>query len=200
MRAPSPDLLDLLYRACAYPIDDLDVQDAVRHTSPVIASTWYVPTATIPAILFVMGNGSGNLAAITHELHRLATLPPVLAKALPASGAEAPRFCYHYFFHLNHIDSRLHSRSIEPWDPALEPLLHTAPLHPWYQPLDAYAHIYAVGRLDAGNLPSSTLDASDDFIGDPDAPLAKRIGPSLPDLDDLTDEELALLTDGETDE
>jgi hypothetical protein len=198
LRAPAPDLLDLLYRACAFPIDDLDVQDAVRHTSPVIASTWYVPTATIPAILFVMGNGSGNLAAITHELHRLATLPPLLSKVLPATATGAPAFCYHYFFHLNHIDSRLHSRSIEGWDPALDALLHTAPLHPWYQPLEQYGHIYAVGRLDAANLPSSTLDADDDFIGDPDAPVARRIGSALPDLEELTEDELLALDLGDT--
>lgn len=197
MRSPSPDLLDLLYRACAFPIDDLDVQDAVRHTSPVIASAWYVPTATIPAVLFVMGNGSGNLAAITHELHRLASLPPVLAKALPATVGGPPRFCYHYFFHLNHIDSRLHSRSIEPWDAALDSLLHTAPLHPWFQPLAEYAHVYAAGRLDAANLPGATLDAADDFIGDPDAPVARRVGALLADLDDLTEDELDLLTDGD---
>lgn len=198
MKRPSPELLDLLYRAGAYPIDDLNVQDAVKHTSEVIASTWLVPTTTIPAILFIMGGGSGDLSALIFELRRLAEITALTAVALnwkPESRSLARPLCYHYFVQVTHLDARIYSKSIEPWDEALTPLLHTAPLHTWFQPTADYAQVYAAGYLRVDNLPLCA-EPEDDFLGDPDEPVARRV--TLRDTDeDLTDDELALFTDGD---
>lgn len=201
MKRPSPELLDVFYRACAFPIDDLDVSTAVKHTSAVIASTWVVPTRTIPAVFFIMGGGSGDLSALVFELRRLAEMTDIVANAAfrSSSTEPTPQLCYHYFVQVTHLDSRVYSKSIEPWDTALTPLLHTAPLHPFFTPLDEYAHIYAVGHIEAKNLPQSALTEEDtDYIGDPDEPVAKRINPLLDD-DDLSLEEFDALNDTDDD-
>lgn len=202
MKRPSPELLDLLYRAGAFPIDDLNVQEAVRHTSEVIASTWLVPTQTIPAIFFVMGGGSGDLSALIFELRRLAEITALTASALnwkPENRSLARPLCYHYFVQVTHLDARIYSKSIEPWDDALTPLLHTAPLHPWFQPLEQYAQVYATGYLQADHLPYCAVP-DDDFLGDPDEPVARRVAlTDEPDDDDdtLTAEALGLFNDGD---
>lgn len=201
MKRPSPELLDLLYRAGAFPIDDLNVQDAVKHTSEVVASTWLVPTQTIPAIFFIMGGGSGDLSALIFELRRLAEITTLTATALnwkPESRTLARPLCYHYFVQVTHLDARIYSKSIEAWDEALTPLLHTAPLHPWFQPLEQYAQVYTTGYLKVDNLPYCTTP-EDDYLGDPDEPVAKKVSLNLLDDsdNDLTDDEMALFTDGD---
>ena len=197
MKKPSPELLDVFYRACAFPIDDLDVGAAVKHTSSVYASAWLVPTRTIPAIFFIMGGGSGDLSALLYELRRLAEMTAITATALnyKVENRTLTRpLCYHYFVQVTHLDSRVHSKSIEPWDDALTPLLHTSPLHPFFEPLEEYAHIYEVGYIESKNLPHSSLtDADTDFIGDPDEPVAKRFSPAFDDDDDLSDDDLNAL-------
>jgi hypothetical protein len=179
MRQPSPELLDLFYRSGAFPIDDLDVRDFVQHTSSVYASTWFVPTRTIPAVFFVMGGGSGDLSALIHELRRLAEVTEATAAALSLplerrSGKQA--LCYHYFVQVTHIDSRVYAKSVEEWDDALTPLLHASTLHPWFRPFDGYAETYRVGYIMASSLPAVDFDlvAQAEYLGDPDAPVAKR--------------------------
>lgn len=197
MKRPSPEVLDLLYRAGAFPIDDLNVQEAVRHTSEVIASTWLVPTQTIPAIFFLMGGGSGDLSALIFELRRLAEITALTATAFNRKPLTRP-LCYHYFVQITHLDARIYSKSIEPWDDALTPLLHTAPLHPWFQPLEEYAKVYATGHLTVDHLPYCAAP-QEDYLGDPDEPVARRV--ALRDLDDdddsLTSEEISLFNDGD---
>lgn len=179
MKKPSPELLDLFYRACAFPIDDLDVGTVVRHTSTVMASAWFIPTRTLPAIFFVMGGGSGDLSALIFELRRLATMTDALANAVnwkESSRTIQRGLCYHYFFQVTHLDARVYSKSIEPWDDSLTPLLHAAPLHPWFDPMEKYASVYQYGVINETYLPLSTMDDTDaEFLGDPDAVVAKRI-------------------------
>lgn len=179
MRQPSPELLDLFYRSGAFPIDDLDVRDFVQHTSSVYASTWFVPTRTIPAVFFVMGGGSGDLSALIHELRRLAEVTEATAAALslPLERRSVKQtLCYHYFVQVTHIDSRVYAKSVEEWDDALTPLLHASPLHPWFRPFESYAETYKTGYIVASNLPAVDFDllAQADYLGDPDAPVAKR--------------------------
>lgn len=179
MRQPSPELLDLFYRSGAFPIDDLDVRDFVQHTSSVYASTWFVPTRTIPAVFFVMGGGSGDLSALIHELRRLAEITEATAAALSLSlerRSVKQTLCYHYFVQVTHIDSRVYAKSVEEWDDALTPLLHASTLHPWFRPFESYSETYKVGYVVANNLPAVDFDlvAQAEYLGDPDAPVAKR--------------------------
>lgn len=178
MRRPSPEILDLFYRSGGYPIDDFDVRSFVQHTSSVMASTWFVPTRTLPAIFFIMGGGSGDLSALIYELRRLAEITSYTASAL--NWAESKRtvargLCYHYYVQVTHLDSRIYSKSVEVWDEALSPLLHASVLHPWFQPSEHYADAYRVGYIQAINLPIIDFDTAEeaDFLGDPDAPVAK---------------------------
>jgi hypothetical protein len=178
MRRPSPEVLDLFYRSGGYPIDDLDVRDSVQHTSSVIASTWFVPTRTIPAVFFIMGGGSGDLSALIYELRRLAEITSIMAAALnwPEQNRTLARgLCYHYYIQVTHLDSRVYSKAIEPWDDALTPLVHASVLHPWFQPVDRYEDVYRVGYIQSINLPIVEFDTSEEaeFLGDPDAPVAK---------------------------
>jgi hypothetical protein len=179
MRKPSPELLDLFYRSNGFPIDDLDVRDFVQHTSSVMASTWFVPTHTIPAVFFIMGGGSGDLSALIYELRRLALITEATAAALPNMVAErsgSPALCYHYFVNVTHLDARVYSKSVEDWDEALTPLLHVGPLHPWFRPTDDYAEIYKNGVICSANLPAVDFDDAQaaDYLGDPEHPVAKR--------------------------
>lgn len=178
MRRPSPEILDLFYRSGGYPIDDFDVRNFVQHTTSVMASTWFVPTRTIPAIFFIMGGGSGDLSAIIYELRRLADITSLTASALnwPESKRTIARgLCYHYYVQVTHLDSRIYSKSVEVWNEELTPLLHTAVLHPWFQPSEHYEDAYRVGYIQAINLPIINFDSTEeaDFLGDPDAPVAK---------------------------
>ena len=194
MKCPSPEILDLFYRSCAFPIDDLDIQEVVQHTSSVFASTWYVPTKSLPAIFFVIGggNGCGDLSALIYEIRRLAQMSGYTAAALnwPVEKRTAIRgLCFHYVVQVNHLNATVYRKSVEPWDDALMPLLHTAVLHPWFKP-DAYANIYDKGLLDINNLPSATISDEDmEFLGDPDEPVAKRIKPKKPQFEDAEDAE-----------
>lgn len=202
MRKPSPEILDLFYRSCGFPIDDLDVRDFVQHTSSVMASTWFVPTRTLPAVFFVMGGGSGDLSALIYELRRLAEITEVTANALnipPEQRNVRGGLCYHYFVQVTHLDARIYSKSIEEFDDALTPLLHASVLHPWFKPLEQYLEVYKNGVICAANLPAthfSDLEASE-YLGDPDAPVAKRAGKPISapvfdegeDADDLDDDE-----------
>jgi hypothetical protein len=179
MRKPSPELLDLFYRSGAFPIDDLDVRDYVGHTSAVMASTWFVPTQTIPAIFFVMGGGSGDLSALIHELRRLAVVTGMTTTALSLpierrGGKQS--LCYHYFVQVTHVDARVYAKSVEEWDEALTPLLHTSVLHPWFRPQEEYAEVYKTGYVSVTNLPETDFADRDaaDYLGDPEVPVAKR--------------------------
>jgi hypothetical protein len=179
MRKPSPELLDLFYRSNGFPIDDLDVRDFVQHTSSVMASTWFVPTRTIPAVFFVMGGGSGDLSALIYELRRLATITEATAAALGGAADKQVgkhALCYHYFVNVTHLDARVYSKSVEDWDDALTPLLHVGPLHTWFRPMDEYAEIYKNGVICSANLPIVEFDDAQaaDFLGDPEHPVAKR--------------------------
>jgi hypothetical protein len=179
MRRPSPEILDIFYRSGGYPIDDLDVRDVVQHTSSVYASTWFVPTRTIPAVFFIMGGGSGDLSALIYELRRLAEITALTASALnwsEHSRTLARGLCYHYYILVTHLDARVHSKSIEVWDEALTPLVHASVLHPWFQPSERYEDVYRVGYIQPINLPIVDFDMTEEasFLGDPDAPVAKR--------------------------
>ena len=179
MKRPSPEILDLFYRCGGYPIDDLDVRNFVQHDSTVFASTWFVPTRTIPAIFFVMGGGSGDLSAMIYEMKRQAEVTSLTANAMnwPEHKRTIARgLCYHYYIMVTHLDSRVYSKSIETWDEALTPLLHASVLHPWFEPTENYEEVYKVGYIQAKNLPNINFDknADADFLGDPDAPVAKR--------------------------
>lgn len=178
MRRPSPEILDLFYRSGGYPIDDFDVRNYVQHTSSVLASTWFVPTRTLPAIFFIMGGGSGDLSALIYELRRLAEITGFTASALnwpEARRTVARGLCYHYYVQVTHLDSRIYSKTIEQWDDSLTPLLHASVLHPWFQPSEHYEDAYKVGYIQAINLPIINFDSAEeaDFLGDPDAPVAK---------------------------
>jgi hypothetical protein len=197
MRKPSPEILDLFYRSCGFPIDDLDVRDFVQHTSSVIASTWFVPTRTLPAVFFVMGGGSGDLSALIYELRRLAEITDITANALNIpSERRSPQqgLCYHYFVQVTHLDARIYGKSIEEWDDALTPLLHASVMHPWFKPLEQYAEVYKNGVICSATLPATNfgdLEAAE-YLGDPDAPVAKRAGkpvsPPTFDEDDNADD------------
>jgi len=179
MKCPSPELLDLFYRCGAFPIDDLDVRATVHHTSSVFASTWYVPTRTIPAIFFVMGGGSGDLSALIYELRRLAVVTEYTANAMnwPASKRVINRgICYHYLVQVTHIDSRIYNKSVEEWDDGITPMLHAAALHTWFNPMTEYDKVYEKGYISIENLPASNMsDEDSEYLGDPDAPVAKKI-------------------------
>ena len=181
MRKPSPEILDLFYRSCGFPIDDLDVRDFVQHTSSVMASTWFVPTRTLPAVFFVMGGGSGDLSALIYELRRLAEITEITANALnipPEQRSVRQGLCFHYFVQVTHLDARIYSKSIEEWDDALTPLLHASAMHPWFRPLEQYAEVYKSGVICSAMLPATNfgdLEAAE-YLGDPDAPVAKRAG------------------------
>lgn len=179
MNKPSPEILDVFYRAGGFPIDDLDVTDFVKHTTSVFASTWFVPTRTIPAVFFIMGGGSGDLTALIHELRHLAEVTECSARAFNWRSEKRSvmrGLCYHYYVIVTHIDARVYSKGIEPWDEGLTPLLHAPVLHPWFKPYEAYPKVYEIGYIKADNLPTASIDDQEayEFLGDPDAPVAKR--------------------------
>ena len=164
MKCPSPELLDLFYRSGAFPIDDLDIRGSVHHTSSVFASTWYVPTRTIPAIFFIMGGGSGDLSALIYELRRIAVVTDYTANALnwPTPKRVINRgFCYHYIIQVTHIDSRVYSKTVEEWDDNIVPMLHASPLHTWFNPMTDYEKIYEKGYISIENLPASNMSDED---------------------------------------
>ena len=179
MKRPSPEILDLFYRCGGYPIDDLDVRNFVQHDSSVYASTWFVPTRTIPAVFFIMGGGSGDLSALIYEMRRLAEITNYTAHALNWQDNRrtlARGLCYHYYIQVTHLDARVYSKSIEIWDEALTPLVHASVLHTWFQPSENYDEVYKVGYIQENNLPVVNIDSrqESEFLGDPDAPVVKR--------------------------
>ena len=174
MRRPSPEILDLMYRAGAFPLDDLDVQEVVRHPTPVLASVWYIPTKTIPAIFFIMGGGSGDLSAMIYELRHLADCTEVLSLTKTHSeSALKPVISYHYFFMVNHVDARVYSKTVEPMTAELLALMHASPLHPWFDPLAAHRDMYASGFVNSSNLPRLQYEYMDalEYLGDPERPI-----------------------------
>lgn len=72
MKRPNSHLLDVLYRAGAYPFDDLPY--ATEGGDKVHASTWVIPGhGSVPILLLILGNGQST-GALEKELERLARL------------------------------------------------------------------------------------------------------------------------------
>lgn len=67
MDRPNPYILDVLYRAGAFPFDDFSLADGG------VASVWVIPkTPGLPLVLTIRGNGVSTVALVK-ELHRLAS-------------------------------------------------------------------------------------------------------------------------------
>jgi hypothetical protein len=126
-----------------------------------------------------MGGGSGDLSALIYELRRLAVVTEYTANAMnwPASKRVINRgICYHYLVQVTHIDSRIYNKSVEEWDDGITPMLHAAALHTWFNPMTEYDKVYEKGYISIENLPASNMsDEDSEYLGDPDAPVAKKI-------------------------
>ena len=161
MEKPNPYLLDVLYRAGAFPFDDFAMEDGGS------ASIWVLPrTLNWPVVIAIRGNGVSTVAVIK-ELHRMAQAFSVHHAApdlTTLSTGERTEWTYQIEFHCSGTVSRVLDRTIISRSPEeLSGMLNAWIFVPWFQPWSdpKYTASYPVGGkvFDGYELPP--LDSSE---------------------------------------
>jgi len=156
-------LLDVLYRAGAYPFDDFTMDDGAG------ASIWVIPrTLNWPVVLAIRGNGVSTVALI-RELHRMSQAFQAHHGAeatTTMSTGERMEWTYQIEFHCEGTFSRVLGRTIIPREPEeLSGMMNCWIFVPWFQPWDdpRYTASYPPGGkvFDGAELPPLGAEDTD---------------------------------------
>ena len=156
MRKLNPILLDVLYRAGAYPFDEVDLGDGSARPS----SVWVLPKCPLPVFLAIRGNGTST-AALIAELHRLHRSFQVHHGKVP----EGALWGYMIVAHCENTHSRIVSREMREFEPEeIAVGLNAYAFIPWFDPPKEAEAAYSAGEFTVELLPPSELEQDDEGL------------------------------------